>query len=85
MKQADYIKQMAKLALANDNARLLDLLYQFVEYSQENNRGKFATEMLSIIKNSERENSLGKLREYRLNKEFECRAEEYILDRKSVV
>ena len=40
MKQADYIKQMAKLALANDNARLLDLLYQFVEYSQENNRGK---------------------------------------------
>ena len=79
MKQADYIKQMAKLALANDNARLLDLLYQFVEYSQENNRGKFATEMLSIIKNSERENSLGKLREYRLNKEFECRAEEYIL------
>ena len=33
MKQADYIKQMAKLALANDNTRLLDLLYQFVEYS----------------------------------------------------
>lgn len=79
MKQADYIKQMAKLALANDNARLLDLLYQFVEYSQENNRGKFATEILSIIKNSERENSLGKLREYRLNKDFECKAEEYIL------
>lgn len=79
MKQADYIKRMAKLALANDNARLLDLLYQFVEYSQENNRGKFATEMLSIIKNSERESSLGKLREYRLNKEFECKAEEYIL------
>ena len=80
MKQADYIKQMAKLALANDNARLLDLLYQFVEYLQENNRGKFATEMLSIIKNSERENSLGKLREYRLNKDsFECKAEEYIL------
>lgn len=80
MKQADYIKQMAKLALANDNARLLDLLYQFVEYLQENNRGKFATEMLSIIKNSERESSLGKLREYRLNKDFfECKAEEYIL------
>lgn len=79
MKQTDYIKQMAKLALANDNARLLDLLYQFVEYSQENNRGKFATEILSIIKNSERDKSLGKLREYRLNKEFECKTEEYIL------
>ena len=70
---------MAKLALANDNTRLLDLLYQFVEYSQQNNRGKFATEILSIIKDSDRENSLGKLREYRLNKEFESKADEYIL------
>ena len=34
MKQADYIKQIAKFALANDNARLRDLLYQYVEYSQ---------------------------------------------------
>ena len=49
MKQADYIKQIAKFALANDNARLRDLLYQYVEYSQQNNRGKFATEILSII------------------------------------
>lgn len=79
VKQTDYIKQMAKLALANDNARLLDLLYQYVEYSQQNNRGKFATEILSIIKDSDRENSLGKLREYRLNKEFESKADEYIL------
>ena len=45
MKQADYIKQIAKFALANDNARLRDLLYQYVEYSQQNNRGKFATEI----------------------------------------
>ena len=36
MKQADYIKQIAKFALANDNARLRDLLYQYVEYSQQN-------------------------------------------------
>ena len=79
MKQADYIKQMAKLALANDNARLLELLYQYVEYSQQNNRGKFATEILSIIKNFDREKSLGKLREYRLNKEFESRADDFIL------
>lgn len=79
MKQADYIKQMARLALANDNTRLLDLLYQYVEYSQQNNRGKFATEILSIIKDANRENSLGKLREYRLNKEFESKADEYIL------
>lgn len=38
MKQTDYIKQIAKFALANDNARLRDLLYQYVEYSQQNNR-----------------------------------------------
>ena len=37
MKQADYIKQIAKFALANDNARLRDLLYQYVEYSHQNN------------------------------------------------
>ena len=74
MKQADYIKQIAKFALANDNARLRDLLYQYVEYSQQNNRGKFATEILS-----DRENSLGKLKEYRLNKHFDYKADEYIL------
>lgn len=79
MKQADYIKQMAVFALANDNDRLRDLLYQFVEYSQQNNRSKFATEMLSIIKDSDRENSLCKLREYRLNNEHESRADEFIL------
>ena len=78
-KQADYIKQIAKFALANDNARLRDLLYQYVEYSQQNNRGKFATEILSIIKDSDRENSLGKLKEYRLNKHFDYKADEYIL------
>ena len=79
MKQADYIKQIAKFALANDNARLRDLLYQYVEYSQQNNRGKFATEILSIIKDSDRENSLGKLKEYQLNKHFDYKADEYIL------
>ena len=50
MKQADYIKQMAKLALANDNARLLDLLYQFVEYSQENNRGNSQQKCSLLLK-----------------------------------
>ena len=77
MKQADYIKQIARFALANDNTRLLDLLYQYVEYSQQNNRGKFASEILSIIKDTDRGNSLGKLREFRLNKEIESRAEEF--------
>lgn len=79
MKQADYIKQMTKYALANDNTRLLNLLYQYVEYSQQNNRSKFATEILSIIKDSYKEESLNKLREYRLSKDFENKAEEYIL------
>lgn len=79
MKQADYIKQITKYALANDNTRLLNLLYQYVEYSQQNNRSKFATEILSIIKDSYKEESLNKLREYRLSKDFENKAEEYIL------
>lgn len=79
MKQADYIKQIARFALANDNARLLDLLYRYVEYSQQNNRGKFASEILSIIKDTDRRNSLGKLREFRLNKEIESKADEFII------
>lgn len=79
MKQADYIKQIAKFALANDNVRLRDLLYQYVEYSQQSNRGKFASEILSIIKNTDRERSLGRLREYRLNKELESKADEFII------
>ena len=55
------------------------MLYQYVEYSQQNNRGKFASEILSIIKDTDRGNSLGKLREFRLNKEIESRAEEFII------
>ena len=51
MKQADYIKQIAKFALANDNARLRDLLYQYVEYSQiKITVGKFATESYLSLK-----------------------------------
>lgn len=80
MKQSEYIKQLAKYALANDNNRLLNLLYDYVDYSQQNNRAKFATEILEIIKNSEREKStVGKLKSYRLDKESESKADEYIL------
>lgn len=80
MKQSEYIKQLAKYALANDNDRLLNLLYDYVDYSQQNNRAKFATEILEIIKNSEREKStVGKLKSYRLDKESESKADEYIL------
>lgn len=79
MKQSDYIKQLAKFALANDNGSLLDLLYQYVDYSQQNNRNKFATEILSIIKDSNREQSFNKLKEFRLSKSFESKADDYIL------
>ena len=79
MKQSDYIKQLAKFALANDNDSLLDLLYQYVDYSQQNNRSKFATEILSIIKDSNREQSFNKLKEIRLSKNFESKADDYIL------
>lgn len=79
MKQSDYIKQIARLALANDNDRLLDLLYQYVDYSQKNNRNRFATEILSIIKDSDKKQPLNKLREFRLNHDFESNSADYIL------
>lgn len=37
MGQSDYIKEITRLALANDKNHLLETLYEFVDYSQKNN------------------------------------------------
>ena len=49
MSQFDYIKEIARLALANDQNHLREALYDFVDYSQKNNRAKFAAQLLSRI------------------------------------
>ena len=59
----DYIKEIARLALANDHHHLREALYDFVDYSQKNNRAKFAAQLQSIIKDSTRKEEIGKLKE----------------------
>lgn len=58
MSHSDYIKEIARLALANDQNHLLEILYDFVDYSQKNNRAKFAAQLQSIIKDSSRKKRL---------------------------
>ena len=45
MSQFDYIKEIARLALANDQNHLREALYDFVDYPQKNNRAKFAAQL----------------------------------------
>lgn len=54
MSQYDYIKDIAKYALANDNIRLLETLYALVDYAQQINKNNFALQLQSIIKEAKR-------------------------------
>lgn len=52
MSQYDYIKEVAKYALANDQSRLKEILYSLVDYSYKTNKANFATQLQAIIKES---------------------------------
>lgn len=52
MSQYDYIKEVAKYALANDQSRLEKVLYSLVDYSYKTNKTNFATQLQAIIKES---------------------------------
>lgn len=54
MSQYDYIKDIAKYALANDNIRLLETLYALVDYAQQINKNNFALQLQSIIKEAKK-------------------------------
>lgn len=64
MSQYDYIKDVARYALANDQPRLRESLYSLVDYSFKTKKVNFATQLQSIIKES-REKA-DKREEYRL-------------------
>ncbi len=57
MSQYDYIKDIARYALANDNNRLLETLYSLVDYAQQINKNNFALQLQSIIKEAQRRSS----------------------------
>lgn len=81
MKQSDYIKEIARMALSNDNNRLIEVLYDFISYSQKNNRLKLALQLQEIIKDTGRTEELGKLREINHRSDIDNGCEDIILQK----
>lgn len=50
MSQYDYIKNIAKYGLENDQERLLSVLNELIDYSKKNNKVNFAIQLQSILK-----------------------------------
>ena len=52
MAQLDYIKEIAKYGLENDQERLLSVLNELIEHSQKTKKLNFAIQLQSILKDS---------------------------------
>lgn len=52
MAQADYIKEIAKYGLENDQERLLSVLNELIEHSKKTRKLNFAIQLQSILKDS---------------------------------
>lgn len=61
MSQYDYIKSIAKYALANDKNSLLDTLSELIDYSEKNRKSNFAAQLQSIITEGKRTYNVSKL------------------------
>lgn len=81
LKQSDYIKEIARIALSNDNNRLIEVLYDFISYSQKNNRLKLALQLQEIIKDTGRTEELSKLREINYRSDIDNGCEDIILQK----
>ncbi len=55
MSQFDYIKDIAKYGLENDQERLLSVLNELIEYSKKNRKVNFAIQLQSILKEAIRD------------------------------
>ena len=64
MSQYDYIKDVARYALANDQSRLRESLFSLVDYSFKTKKVNFATQLQSIIKESREQ--VDKCEQYRI-------------------
>lgn len=52
MAQLDYIKDIAKYGLENDQERLLSVLNELIEHSKKTKKLNFAIQLQSILKDS---------------------------------
>ena len=55
MSQFDYIKEIAKYGLENDQEKLLNVLNEFIDHSKKNKRINFALQLQSILKDTIRQ------------------------------
>ena len=64
MSQFDYIKDIAKYGLENDQEKLLNVLNELIEHSKSTKKLNFAIQLQSILKDSirlQKNNSLTKV------------------------
>ncbi|MGE8341830.1 MAG: AAA family ATPase, partial [Flavobacterium sp.] len=61
MSQSDYIKDIAKYGLENDQEKLLSALNEFIDYSKKSKKTNFAIQLQSILKESIREQKISTL------------------------
>lgn len=61
MSQSDYIKNIAKYGLENDQEKLMEVLNELIEYSKQSKKVNFAIQLQSILKESFRQHKNGPL------------------------
>jgi len=61
MSQFDFIKDIAKYGLENDQDKLLAVLNELVDYSKKNKKTNFAIQLQSILKDAIRQQQVGTL------------------------
>jgi len=71
MSQFNYIKEIAKYGLENDQDRLLNTLNELIEYSKKTKKVNFAIQLQSILKDSIRHQSTSGLSKVGSNKYFQ--------------
>ena len=85
MAQLDYIKEIAKYGLENDQERLLSVLNELIEHSKKTKKLNFAIQLQSILKNSlrlQKSNGLTKVgSETHLNRIEDKELSELILEK----
>jgi AAA+ superfamily predicted ATPase len=61
MSQTDYIKDIARFGLENDQEKLLHVLNEFIEHSKKAKRVNFALQLQSLLKESIRRKDVGRM------------------------
>lgn len=70
MSQFNYIKDIAKFGLDNDQEKLLSVLNELIEHSKQTKKINFALQLQSILKESLRQNNTSNLTKYSTDSNF---------------